>query len=78
MFLVQNSCICRVVESYYACLQCSTVSEYLSYVPISGPVRPDLVMANTLSTNIHHQHQHQIQRRADRQFIIYYRVMRGL
>ena len=38
------------------------VSEYLSYVPISGPVRPDLVMANTLSTNTPHQHQHQIQR----------------
>ena len=29
-------------------------ADYLSYVPITGTVRPDLVMANTLNTNSSH------------------------
>ena len=35
------------------------ISEYLSYGPIPTTQRPDLVMANTLSTTSHHASQYQ-------------------
>ena len=37
----------------YIRIQVYLISEYLSYGPIPVTQRPDLVMANTLSTNSH-------------------------